>query len=1500
MKPGTLTPRIGDGYSGEHGDHTELTWQVFYDCCSLPVTIVEPSQRTFTFVWSNNAVQQVKVGTKNLHRFDLDGVGRVRGWWPGDDQAPAALTVAYTDLQGKVAPTSITLQTRDYRDPRTHSSVGPSATTLTFDPTTGRLTGTTHPAGGSSTFTYAPSDPGRNLLGKFLESITGPAAGPSLKLAYVCDDLGRPSSMKRGLPGGERETKLYVDSLFRVRKVAAKAFATGLELASEAWQDRFGADALLRRENREPDDTARARPWLQSEMLRDAQGRVVRTVNDGAPVTDTSEVALVTQMTWYDDNRVETVTGPRGGVTTYVWDGYGLLYKTVVQTTATTTVEPRRLFYNQDAQVVFVQDGMGHELRIVRVPMTGLISQVYDPAGLHRLDFSYDPSLRLERIGVWAPAAEPSVEVRTTVLTYDELDRVEMVSMGPPGTVDSRRIHVFDLGGRLVEIGLQQNRDDTMYLRGLVRQFDAYGRLQWQRDRLSDTADQWNKVSFTYDPYSGLPSKLTEYEIEQAVGQFGMLTGTGHTAHLYETLLTHDLLDRVTKVEQLPEVGQTGLSVLHQYHYDSLGDLVRFQDALGAELLWCYDALGNLRKRTEKGTQGHDIVTTTAIDFVTGDVTRKDAEDRVSSFHYDLAWRLEWQRFPGYTPDPPATTFRHTFGYDAASRLTSIVNGNNVEILRSYDESGRLREQWAVPPLNGHSEWATKEILGYDVFGGLSELTTKAGTTYAQHVVKVTQAQDGYGRTTSERFDFWNGAPYRDVTLTYGSGGTEDLLVRHGLTVDGVGAMSFQLDRLGRTWGYGDGNGAADQYIARYRFVGGRVRERQQGRQATQAWLLSTENGWDPLRRLSSLQTTAIATSTVLSRFDHTFDREGHILTRKRDRVGVAAGGGDMFQLDEYYRLAGVKLGVHPSQFGGTYDGATGFQREIEYSPDSAPLDEAQNRHLVKETVGSTTTSTVYSVDPSSHRYQSVGGMLMTYDGEGNLLSDGLRFFVYDFKNRLSEVWVYAPADGEQPILSASASRDGRAHYAVPIERLQRIRARARNTLLSLDRIQRGFADVSARAALANQDPGLAAVEGNLELLAFYGYDPFNRRVIRALAGQPVRYSTWDGWREVAEHLWIGSWFTFQSYVWGSRIDELIRFSRNLGGGWQHFHPQQDHQDSVDLLVDANGVPKEKYEYDPFGGVTVFTWNGSAWTNPSPVSPLGNPYTYTGRRLDGETGLMYYRNRYYWPAVGRFLTGDPVGLWWDPYGVGNGLSFAYASPATYGDPYGLQPPPRAQRAGAALAAGLFGAASSIAFHAGTTTIGAMLSQAAATMGALAASAAPPVAGAVATVGAGVVATGVVRVAQHGVFLPLSPLFFDYDDVLLTDPNDAAVGGDASDVQPEDPQPKAGGAGNRKGGRKDNGPPNKTCWRRATSAEIHLIEKMLGEDIHAIKKGLNNPNGDIFINDRGDAVLKPRDGSGPGEPLNVNIRVSSVPLSASTRGNLLYSTAIVGMRTTLVC
>jgi RHS repeat-associated protein len=57
--------------------------------------------------------------------------------------------------------------------------------------------------------------------------------------------------------------------------------------------------------------------------------------------------------------------------------------------------------------------------------------------------------------------------------------------------------------------------------------------------------------------------------------------------------------------------------------------------------------------------------------------------------------------------------------------------------------------------------------------------------------------------------------------------------------------------------------------------------------------------------------------------------------------------------------------------------------------------------------------------------------------------------------------------------------------------------------------------------------------------------------------------------------------------------------------------------------------------------VTVLDAGGTPKANPD-FSEYGSPWTFTGRRLDPETGLLYFRNRYYQPGLGRFVGRDPI------------------------------------------------------------------------------------------------------------------------------------------------------------------------------------------------------------------------------------------------------------------
>ncbi|GIW93882.1 MAG: hypothetical protein KatS3mg110_1923 [Pirellulaceae bacterium] len=63
-------------------------------------------------------------------------------------------------------------------------------------------------------------------------------------------------------------------------------------------------------------------------------------------------------------------------------------------------------------------------------------------------------------------------------------------------------------------------------------------------------------------------------------------------------------------------------------------------------------------------------------------------------------------------------------------------------------------------------------------------------------------------------------------------------------------------------------------------------------------------------------------------------------------------------------------------------------------------------------------------------------------------------------------------------------------------------------------------------------------------------------------------------------------------------------------------------------------------------------------------------FAFTGRERDEESGLFYYRARYYDPAVGRFISEDPLGF---AAGDGNLARYVKNSPPQYRDSTGKEP-----------------------------------------------------------------------------------------------------------------------------------------------------------------------------------------------------------------------------------
>jgi RHS repeat-associated protein len=83
-----------------------------------------------------------------------------------------------------------------------------------------------------------------------------------------------------------------------------------------------------------------------------------------------------------------------------------------------------------------------------------------------------------------------------------------------------------------------------------------------------------------------------------------------------------------------------------------------------------------------------------------------------------------------------------------------------------------------------------------------------------------------------------------------------------------------------------------------------------------------------------------------------------------------------------------------------------------------------------------------------------------------------------------------------------------------------------------------------------------------------------------------------------------------------------------------------------------------EYQYSVFGKIVEESGDS-----------VENPFTYTSREYDKETGNYFYRARYYHPQIGRFISEDPLQFESDDV---NFYSYVINSPLSWVDPLGLK------------------------------------------------------------------------------------------------------------------------------------------------------------------------------------------------------------------------------------
>lgn len=253
----------------------------------------------------------------------------------------------------------------------------------------------------------------------------------------------------------------------------------------------------------------------------------------------------------------------------------------------------------------------------------------------------------------------------------------------------------------------------------------------------------------------------------------------------------------------------------------------------------------------------------------------------------------------------------------------------------------------------------------------------------------------------------------------------------------------------------------------------------------------------------------------------------------------------------------------------------------------------------------------------------------ITYDGDGNRLSDGAGSYTYSTtSNRMLTR------------LGATVTTDPAGHVT---------------------------ADGTGRTFTYN-DPGrLATVSKNGVLLATYTYDYMGlrtRKVTTASApqgAQTIHYD-YDLQGNLLDEIDVttGTSIPIRTYFWNPDSATPIGYA-DYKPSRKVFYFAVDHLKTPRAVMDDTGKVVWRWESDAFGSTPA---------NEDPdkdgVKVTMN-LRFPGQYYDQESGLHYNWHRYYDPAIGRYTQADPIGM----RGGINGFTYVEGNPLSDIDPLGL-------------------------------------------------------------------------------------------------------------------------------------------------------------------------------------------------------------------------------------
>ena len=662
------------------------------------------------------------------------------------------------------------------------------------------------------------------------------------------------------------------------------------------------------------------------------------------------------------------------------------------------------------------------------------------------------------------------------------------------------------------------------------------------------------------------------------------------------------------------------------FFYDARGRLTKLRDALSRSTIFSYDAFGRIIKLRYPDNSSIRFT----YDLAGRRTAVTDERGNPTNYAYDGAYRL--------TSVTDAASHTTRYGYDSMSKVTSVTDSLGRTANYDYDDFNQL-VKITYP---GASRGAVRlfEMIAYDQSGNIISRTDTAGrvTNYAYDSAnRLTGITDAASKLTSFQYDALSrvtaltDAINQQYQFVYDALGREVQVTRAGVS------MNFLYDAVGNRIQRTDYNGVTTNYS--YDNL---------NRLTTIAYPTHTSTySYDPLNNLTrAANENGTVDITYDSRYrvtsfsdpfsygvSYNYDEAGN-----RTKLSVNGAAYATYAYDSVNRLTRLKDGGNQS-FNFTYDAVN---RLISRTAPNGVIsrfayDDLDRLSSLTHTTGMATLS----------------ANLYSYNDANNLsvwtTPTARRGYAYDALDRLTGVTNFEiPAESYSydAVDNRTASHLSAGYTYQPFNRLVQsgdagyVHDNNGNLVSKTD----GF---GTRKFTYDEDNRLIQVTLGSGLTIKYKYDALGRRIQRMTsAGANERY-VYDG-QDVLVDL-SADWTVAATYLNDLRVDNHLR-QTSATTGVSYF--VTDHLGSTAALTNAAANVVEQNGYDSFGRSSGYQ---------------RTRYGYTGRERDPDTGLLYYRARFYDPEVGRFISEDPVGLG----GGTNAFIYVGNNPENALDPFGL-------------------------------------------------------------------------------------------------------------------------------------------------------------------------------------------------------------------------------------